>query len=152
QSGLGLISSTRVHGRTALRLCILNHTTRADDVERVLAFLETAEPLAGTSPYDRHEQLPATVSLFARLADDERAAFVELAVERHVRADETIVEQWDTTRELFVLEDGRADVVVAGEVVATLRPGDYFGEIAALEWGAGFAHSRAATVIARGDV
>ncbi len=51
-----------------------------------------------------------------------------------------------------MLEAGLADVVLEGEVVATLRPGDYFGEIAALEWGAGFARSRAATVIARGDV
>jgi len=36
--------------------------------------------------------------------------------------------------------------------VGTLRPGDYFGEIAALEWGAGFARSRAASVVARDDV
>jgi len=67
-------------------------------------------------------------------------------------AEQAIVERWDTTREFFVLEDGLADVVVEGKVVTTLRPGDYFGEIAALEWGAGFARSRAATVIARGDV
>jgi aromatic-L-amino-acid decarboxylase len=152
QSGIGLISSTRVHGRSVLRMCILNHTTRADDVERVLAFLETAEPTAGAAAYDRHEQVPATVSLFARLADDEAAAFAELAVERRVVAEQAIVERWDTTREFFVLEDGLADVVVEGEVVTTLRPGDYFGEIAALEWGAGFARSRAATVVARGDV
>jgi aromatic-L-amino-acid/L-tryptophan decarboxylase len=152
QSEIGLISSTRVHGRSVLRMCILNHTTRADDVERVIAFLETAEPVSGASVYDRHEQVPATVSLFARLAADEAAAFADLAIERRVAAEQTIVERWDMTREFFVLEDGLADVVVEGEVVTTLRPGDYFGEIAALEWGAGFARSRAATVIARGDV
>jgi hypothetical protein len=152
KSGVGLISSTQVHGRPVLRMCILNHTTRADDVESVLAFLETAEPVAGAAAYDRHEQVPATVSLFTRLADDEAAAFSDLAVERHVAAGQAIVERWDTSRELFVLQDGLADVVVEGEVVTTLRSGDYFGEIAALEWGAGFARSRAATVVARSDV
>jgi glutamate/tyrosine decarboxylase-like PLP-dependent enzyme len=152
ESGVGLISSTRVHGRSVLRMCILNHTTRADDIEQVLAFLETAEPIDGAPAYDRHEPVPATVSLFARLADDEAAAFSELSLERRVAADEAIVERWDTSREFFVVMDGLADVVVEGEVVTTLRPGDYFGEIAALEWGAGFARSRAATVVARGEV
>ena len=51
-----------------------------------------------------------------------------------------------------MLEQGLVDVVLEGEVVATLRCGDYFGEIGALEWGAGFARSRVATVVAREDV
>ena len=42
QSGEGMISSTRVDGRYALRLCVLNHRSRAEDVERVLAWLEAA--------------------------------------------------------------------------------------------------------------
>ena len=42
QSGEGMISSTRVDGRYALRLCVLNHRSRAEDVERVLSWLETA--------------------------------------------------------------------------------------------------------------
>ena len=42
QSGEGMISSTRVDGRYALRLCVLSHRSRAVDVERVLAWLETA--------------------------------------------------------------------------------------------------------------
>jgi aromatic-L-amino-acid/L-tryptophan decarboxylase len=45
ESGEGMISSTRVDGRYALRLCILNHRSRAEDVERVLAWLESA-PIA----------------------------------------------------------------------------------------------------------
>jgi aromatic-L-amino-acid decarboxylase len=39
-SGEGLISSTRIDGRFALRLCVMNHRTREDDVERVLRFFE----------------------------------------------------------------------------------------------------------------
>ena len=41
RSGLGMISSTRVSGRYVLRICILNHRTRQEDVERVLDWLET---------------------------------------------------------------------------------------------------------------
>ncbi|HEX7050379.1 MAG TPA: aminotransferase class V-fold PLP-dependent enzyme [Longimicrobiales bacterium] len=42
ESGVGLISSTRVGERYALRLCILNHRSRAEDVDRVLEWLATA--------------------------------------------------------------------------------------------------------------
>jgi CRP-like cAMP-binding protein len=52
--------------------------------------------------------------------------------ERRVAAGETIVERWDTTRDFFVVREGLIDVIVDGEVVTTLRAGDYFGEIAAL--------------------
>jgi aromatic-L-amino-acid decarboxylase len=151
QSGLGFISTTRVHGRTALRLCILNHTTRAEDVERVLEFLETAEPRRPTREYERHEQLPTAVPLFARLDPLEATAFAALSTERGVPAGEAVVSQWDTSRDFYVIEQGIVDVVFDDELVATLRPGDFFGEIAALEWGARFARSRIATVVARRD-
>jgi aromatic-L-amino-acid/L-tryptophan decarboxylase len=42
ESGEGLVSSTRVDGRYALRLCVLNHRSAAEDVERVVAWLERA--------------------------------------------------------------------------------------------------------------
>ena len=151
-SGIGLISSTRVHGRPVLRLCILNHTSTADDVERVLAFLETAEPLAAGAPYERHASFPESVPLFARLTADEADGLAARSAERRVRAGEPIVERWETSREFYVLDAGIADVFVDDALVRSLRPGDYFGEIAALEWGAGFARSRAATVVARDDV
>jgi aromatic-L-amino-acid decarboxylase len=42
ESGEGMISSTRVDGRYALRMCVLNHRSGPQDVERVLHWLETA--------------------------------------------------------------------------------------------------------------
>lgn len=39
ESGRGMISSTRVRGHYALRLCIMNHRTREEDVEAVLTAL-----------------------------------------------------------------------------------------------------------------
>jgi glutamate/tyrosine decarboxylase-like PLP-dependent enzyme len=42
-SGTGMISSTRVRGRYALRLCILSHRTTAADVDAVLDWLAAAD-------------------------------------------------------------------------------------------------------------
>jgi aromatic-L-amino-acid/L-tryptophan decarboxylase len=42
ESGEGLVSSTRIGGRYALRMCVLNHRSGEDDVERVLRWLATA--------------------------------------------------------------------------------------------------------------
>ncbi|HEX6938122.1 MAG TPA: aminotransferase class V-fold PLP-dependent enzyme [Longimicrobiales bacterium] len=42
ESGVGMISSTRLHGRYALRVCPMNHRSRPQDVERVLQWLATA--------------------------------------------------------------------------------------------------------------
>ena len=41
-SGRGLVLSTRVDGRYAVRLCVLNHTTRAEHIEAVLDYFATA--------------------------------------------------------------------------------------------------------------
>lgn len=43
-SGVGFLSSTRVDGRFALRMCILNHTTTAADVDAVLDWLAISGP------------------------------------------------------------------------------------------------------------
>jgi glutamate/tyrosine decarboxylase-like PLP-dependent enzyme len=42
ESGEGLISSTRLKGRYALRFCILSHHTRQEDVDRLIDWFETA--------------------------------------------------------------------------------------------------------------
>ena len=44
EDGLAMVSSTRLVERYALRLCVLNHRTRAEDVERVLRFF-AEEPI-----------------------------------------------------------------------------------------------------------
>lgn len=40
ESGLAMLSSTRIHGKYALRLCPLNHRSRVEDVEAVLEWIE----------------------------------------------------------------------------------------------------------------
>ena len=50
-TGRGLVSSTRLRGRYAIRLCVLNHTTTAADVERVLDwFADGRRPRRRPSP------------------------------------------------------------------------------------------------------
>ena len=59
RSGAGLVSSTRLHGRFALRLCVLNHQSSAEDVERVLDVPRDRRARAGAPEHERH---PAIVS------------------------------------------------------------------------------------------
>lgn len=42
-SGVGMLSSTRVDGRFALRLCVLNHRTTQADIDQILSFLSEGD-------------------------------------------------------------------------------------------------------------
>jgi aromatic-L-amino-acid/L-tryptophan decarboxylase len=171
-SGQGLVSSTRLRGRFALRMCVLNHTSRTQDVERVLDWFEraplppaTAKPPALPHPYDRDPPVAESwpnhrlagaldtarlrrLPLFQRLTDTELERITGLADERAVAAGEVIVEQWDGTREFYVVLEGTALVRTAERHLDDIGPGDFFGELAALDWGASFGYARLATVTA----
>jgi aromatic-L-amino-acid decarboxylase len=172
-SGEGLVSSTRLRGRYALRLCVLNHTSTARDVERVLDWIErapvpraaVAEPV--TAAYDRHpdvhhqawlERRPVETSelralpLFGFLSDAELSLVAHSAYEETAAVGEAIVRQWDPTREFYVVLEGTAEVRTGDRHLADLGPGDFFGELAALEWGASFGYPRLASVIATSQV
>jgi hypothetical protein len=162
QSGLGLVSSTRLRGRYAIRLCVLNHSSTLEDVDRVLEFLATAEPATvsrGTA-YERHPSVSAArqdgtatrLPLFRSLGADELARATAPAEERTVRAGETVVERWDSTRDFYVVVHGAVEVRIDGEVIRELGPGQFFGELAALDWAAGFSYPRLANVVATTDV
>ncbi len=173
-SGVGLVSSTRLRGRYAIRLCVLNHATTAADVDRVLDFLESAEvepgAFAGVALHERHPDVRQSwlstgdspvaaladgvdprlldeVPLFAGLDEAERAVAAGLASVREAATGETVIEAWDVSRDFFVLLEGAAEVRLEGRFVAALAPGDFFGEMAALEWAAGFAYPRLASVV-----
>jgi aromatic-L-amino-acid/L-tryptophan decarboxylase len=162
RSGTGLVSSTRLHGRFALRLCVLNHQSTAEDVERVLSFLETAKPEAEPGPYERHPTIVSSwpglpeadvpslraLPLFAGLEPDQAAQVAARASLREAAAGETVIEQWSLGSEFFVILEGTASVSVDREQARDLGAGDFFGELRALEWGAGYAYPRLASVVA----
>ncbi len=165
----GHISSTRLRGRYALRMCILNHTSTARDVHRVLDWIEHSpvpEPEEATG-YDRHPDVrqPSwlgrrsvdvselrTLPLFRGLTDDELARIAHSCHEGAAVAGDPIVRQWDPSREFYVILDGTAEVRTEERHLANMGMGDYFGELAALDWGASFGYPRLATVIATSPV
>ena len=160
RGGVGLVSSTRLHGRFALRLCVLNHQSGAEDVERVLSFLETAVPEAGPAEYERHPPIVSSwpglpeadlpslraLPLFAGLEPDQAAQVAARASLREAAEGEPVIEQWDLGSEFFVILEGTASVSVDGKPARELGTGDFFGELRALEWGAGYAYPRLASV------
>jgi CRP-like cAMP-binding protein len=100
--------------------------------------------LAGGLDTARLRRLP----LFQRLTATELERITGLAGERAVAAGEVIVEQWDGTREFYVVLEGTAVVQTAERHLDDIGPGDFFGELAALDWGASFGYARLATVTA----
>jgi selenocysteine lyase/cysteine desulfurase len=167
----GHISSTRLRGRYALRMCVLNHTSTAADVDRVLDWLEhspvpRAEPTT-VAAYDRHPDVRQPswlgrrqadtaelrdLALFRDLTEAELDLIAHSAYEGTAVAGEALVRQWDPSREFYVLLEGTAEVRTAERHLADLGKGDYFGELAALDWGASFGYPRLASVIATSPV
>jgi aromatic-L-amino-acid decarboxylase len=165
-SGVAFLTSTRLRGRYSLRLCILNHTTTETDVDAALDFLESAElergapaPAASVAREleIRESRLRRTgigagelgdVPLFATLEDEDREFVLEVTQELEVAPSEVIVEQWDGSRDFYVVLEGLVEVVDGEVRVGELGPGEFFGELAALDWGSSFAYARTATVLA----
>ena len=107
QSGLGLISSTRLRGRYALRMCMLNHTTAAEDVERVLDFLEHAEPAESiAAQHERHPAVIAAGDLNPSVEPIDVDALRRHGTEREASAGEELITRWDSTRDFFYILDG----------------------------------------------
>ncbi len=83
------------------------------------------------------------IELFSELAADQRDQLAGIAGELEVPAGETVMEEGDFGAALFAIEKGTVDVTRDGRHVASLGPGDVFGEIAVLKSG-----RRIATVVA----
>lgn len=88
---------------------------------------------------DRLKSIP----LFADLSPKERELVARHADEVEVAAGKQLIEQGEIGWEFFVIESGTAEVKVGDESVATLGPGDFFGEVALKDE----SHRRTASVI-----
>lgn len=79
---------------------------------------------------DAKTALLKQVPLFQQLSKRELAQVAALADEIDLPAGRTLTTEGANGREFVVLVDGIADVSQDGDVVNTLGPGDYLGEIA----------------------
>ena len=73
-----------------------------------------------------------TIPLFSSLSDKALNTVAVFASETSVSAGKRLVHEGDYSYDLIVIDDGTADVIKDGEVVASLGPGDVFGEMGML--------------------
>ena len=74
--------------------------------------------------------------LFADLERRELQSLASSFKERTFSAGQTVATEGSGGVGFFVIDDGQAKVTRGGQEVATLGPGDYFGEIALIDEGA----------------
>jgi CRP/FNR family cyclic AMP-dependent transcriptional regulator len=84
-----------------------------------------------------------SVALFSSLTPDELRFVAKQADAIDVPAGKQLATEGRFAYEFFVIEDGTAEVTRKGAPIATLGPGDFFGEIGLLE-----ADRRTASVVA----
>lgn len=164
ESGDVYLSSTRLFGRFAIRMCVLNPTTTAAHVHRALDLVESTPHDTvrhdGGTPLQRHPDLATGwlarptvgagelrhVPLFAAMEPESVAELLRNASERRVHPGETLIEQWDTSRDFFVVLEGTFSVRDGDRDLSNVTVGDFVGELAALDWGAGYGAVRMAEV------
>ncbi len=88
--------------------------------------------MAGRDAYLAHL---GSVPLFAACSRKDLQKIARASDEISVAAGKTLVTQGEIGRECFVIVDGTATVKRNGRKVATLKAGDYFGELALLDKG-----------------
>jgi aromatic-L-amino-acid decarboxylase len=154
RGGTALVSATRLAGRHAIRLCILNPTTSAEHVRRVIEHFADAQAPAANAPAAAAAadirvfgpDLLGAVPLLAGLPAAARRAVHARGVYRDVAAGEEVIRRWDADRFFYIVLTGHYDVFIDTRLVRSHGPGDHFGELAARDWGGGYGYARLATV------
>ena len=73
------------------------------------------------------------IPLFANLDDHDLQVIATFANETSVSEGDTLVREGDFSYELMAIEEGTAEVRHGGNVIASLGPGDFFGEVGVLK-------------------
>lgn len=82
---------------------------------------------------DRRTALLAAAPLFADIDADGLEMIAERTIEVDFPADRVIARQGEVGTGFFVIASGAARVVRDGDTIATLGPGDFFGELSVLD-------------------
>jgi CRP-like cAMP-binding protein len=86
----------------------------------------------------------AQIPLFSDLSEDDLNALATYADEVTVSQGKHLVDEGGYAYDLFAIVEGTAQVIIGGDTVAELGPGDFFGEAGVLE-----KQQRNATVVAK---
>ncbi|HEX5291877.1 MAG TPA: aminotransferase class I/II-fold pyridoxal phosphate-dependent enzyme [Streptosporangiaceae bacterium] len=154
RGGTALVSATRLAGRHAIRLCILNPTTSAEHVRRVIEHFADAQAQAANAPAAAvaapirvpGPDLLGAVPLLSGMPASTRRAVQARGVYVDVAAGEEVIRRWDADRFFYIVLTGRYDVFIDTGLIRSHGPGDHFGELAARDWGGGYGYARLATV------
>jgi CRP/FNR family transcriptional regulator, cyclic AMP receptor protein len=87
------------------------------------------------------------VSLFAACSDKELKQIAGICTPITVREGTILAKEGAVGREFYAIGDGKAKVTLRGKTLATLGPGDFFGEMSLLDAG-----PRTATVKAESEM
>ncbi|MHB1434054.1 MAG: cyclic nucleotide-binding domain-containing protein [Streptosporangiaceae bacterium] len=79
------------------------------------------------------EEILSRVPLFSMLSGKELAKLDRQAHDRTFPAGAALTSEGETGATFGVIADGQAEVSIDGQVVRTLGPGDYFGEMALID-------------------
>jgi len=76
--------------------------------------------------------------LFKHLTPDELTLLAQSTITRKVPKNTLVINQGDTSNSLFIIKEGHVNVTLYNDdgkelILATLRPGDHFGELALLD-------------------
>ena len=74
-----------------------------------------------------------SIPLFEEVGDEELGQIAPFANEVSVEEGKLLVREGDFSYEFMAIEEGTAEVTRAGQHVADLGPGDFFGEMGLLE-------------------
>ena len=161
RTGQALVSSTRLAGRHAIRLCVLNPNSSEADVRSVIAHFGDApaprpageRPGRGANVTGRSETVAdpdaavlRAAPLLAGLPDPVLAEVRARATTVDTPAGAEVIRRWDADRSFYLILAGRFEVAIDGRLIRTSGPGDHFGELAARDWGGGYGYARTATV------
>ncbi len=84
--------------------------------------------------------------LLSGAADATIRAVRDRAVVVEVTAGEEVIRRWDADRSFYLILSGLYDVSIDGQPIRTSGPGEFFGELAARDWGGGYGYARLTTV------
>jgi len=97
--------------------------------------------------HDTKAEALGRTTLFSSLSKKELGALAKVTEDLEVKEGKVLAKEGQTGREFFVILEGEGEVSKDGEVIRTLGPGEFFGEIALVEH-----RPRTATVTAKTDL